>query len=91
MRQELLWLAILAGQFFHALLRTSAVKSIAQGSAYKTIVLNMAANLTRLLVLSGGIGSVMASDYVGVVACVVGQALGDYVALRGGEKKLDGG
>lgn len=90
MRQELLWLAILAGQFFHALLRTSAVKSIAQGSAYKTIVLNMAANLTRLLVLSGGIGSVMSSDYVGVCACVLGQALGDYVALRGDEKKPSG-
>lgn len=77
-------LLIFAGQFAHAVLRTSAVQAIAHNRPMAVIGLNAAANLVRLLVLSGGVMAVMGSDWAGVAAVVVGQAAGDWISMMYG-------
>jgi broad specificity polyphosphatase/5'/3'-nucleotidase SurE len=75
-------LLIFAGQFTHAVLRTSAVQAIAKGRPWMVMGLNAAANLVRLLVLSGGVAAVMDGNWLNVAAVVVGQAAGDWVSMR---------
>jgi len=79
---------IFLGQFAHAVLRTSAVQAIAADKQWATILLNAAANLVRLLVLSGGVVGVMDGDWFVVAAVVIGQAAGDWVSMRFGGKAL---
>lgn len=79
---------IFVGQFLHAVLRTAAVQAIAKDRQWAVIALNAAANLVRLLVLSGGVVAVMGSDWVAVAAVVIGQAAGDWVSMRYGGKAL---
>jgi hypothetical protein len=81
-------LLIFAGQFAHAVLRTAAVRAIAHDRTFAVIVLNAAANLVRLLVLSGGVMAVMSSDWMRVAAVVIGQAAGDWISMRYGGKAL---
>ena len=82
-------LLILAGQFTHALLRTAAVQAIARQQTGRVIALNAAANLVRLLVLSGGVMAVIGSDWINVAAVVIGQAAGDWLSMRLGGKAPD--
>lgn len=79
-------LLIFLGQFAHAVLRTAAVQAIAHDRAWAVMGLNAAANLVRLLVLSGGVMAVMGSDWGAVAAVVVGQAAGDWLSMRFGIK-----
>ena len=77
---------ILVGQFAHALLRTASVQAIARQRTAAVIALNAAANLVRLLVLSGGVAAVLASDWLAIAAVVVGQAAGDWLSMSLGGK-----
>jgi broad specificity polyphosphatase/5'/3'-nucleotidase SurE len=79
---------IFVGQFAHAVLRTSAVQAIASGRPWVVVALNAAANLVRLLVLSGGVVAVMDGNWLNVAAVVVGQAAGDFVSMRLGSKAI---
>lgn len=81
---------IFAGQFAHALLRTAAVRAIAQDRTVAVMALNAAANLVRLLVLSGGVVAVMGSNWIDVAAVVVGQAAGDWLSMRLGARTQEG-
>jgi len=84
-------LLIFLGQFAHAVLRTAAVQAIAHDRAWAVMGLNAAANLVRLLVLSGGVMAVMGSDWINVAAVVIGQAAGDWISMRYGSKALASG
>jgi len=75
-------LLIFLGQFAHAMLRTAAVQAIARDRTFAVVGLNAAANLVRLLVLSGGVIAVIESDWLTVVAVVIGQAAGDWLSMR---------
>jgi len=75
-------LAIFIGQFAHALLRTSAVRATGAGRQKLTVLLNLAANLVRVMVLTGGIDAVMSRSWIGVAVFLAGQGLGDYLSMR---------
>lgn len=79
---------IFLGQFAHALLRTSAVRATGIGRQNLTVILNLAANLVRLMVLTGGIDSVMRGSWVGVLVFLAGQGLGDYLSMRLGRGQV---
>ena len=79
---------IFVGQFAHALLRTSAVRATGMGRQNLTVVLNLAANLVRLLVLTGGIDAVMSRSWVGVAVFLAGQGAGDYLSMRLGRGQV---
>lgn len=83
---DLSLILIFIGQFAHALLRTSAVRVTAEGRQKLTVSLNLAANLVRLLVLTGSIDSVMRGSWVGVAVFLCGQAAGDFLSMRVGAK-----
>lgn len=80
-------IAIFVGQFLHALLRTSAVRATGLGCGRLTVTLNLAANLLRLLVLTGGVDAVMSRSWMGVVVFLAGQGAGDYLSMRLGGKQ----
>lgn len=82
---------IFAGQFAHALLRTAAVRAIAQDRTIAVMALNAAANLVRLMVLSGGVVAVIGSNWLDVAAVVVGQAAGDWLSMRMGAREAEKG
>lgn len=82
--------AIFAGQFLHALLRTSAVRATGLGREHLTVALNLAANLVRLLVLTGGIDAVMSRSWIGVAVFLAGQGVGDYLSMRLNRKQAIG-
>lgn len=79
-----IFLMILCGQFLHAILRTSGVRAIASGNLWKVVGLNVASNLVRYLVLTGGVAAAIQNDWRGVMAIVIGQAAGDLIAMRKG-------
>lgn len=79
--------AIFVGQFLHALLRTSAVRATGLGRERLTVTLNLAANLVRLLVLTGGIDAVMSRSWIGVAVFLAGQGIGDFISMRVGAKE----
>ena len=49
---------LLFGQLIHAVLRTAVVSAIANDKKLATMLLNMVANLVRLVVLAGGVVAV---------------------------------
>lgn len=75
-------LLIMTGQLAHALLRTSAISLIAERKTYKVIIVNALANLVRLIVLSNGVMAVIDSNFINIGAVVVGQGMGDFIAMR---------
>lgn len=75
-------LLIMLGQLAHALLRTSAISLIAERKIYKLIIVNALANLVRLIVLSNGVMAVIDGNLINIAAVVIGQGIGDFIAMR---------
>lgn len=82
----LAYCGIFFGQLLHSILRTAAIQAISADKKFLVIMLNMAANIVRVLVLSGGIASAFQSDWIGVALMAIGQSIGDYLSMTFGPK-----
>lgn len=73
---------IFFGQLVFSFMRTLAVRKIATGKRYQLMALNAAGSLLRLLVMTGGITSVMKENWTAVAVFVLAGACGDFFAMH---------